>query len=122
MYFYFTIYFSSGLPIFSIESINQDDCEKTDKLILNGKNLGNETRNFKFNLHLGEPSGVTLSCKLIDDKSECETDRIINSKIKIKKINITENGKIVCFIKDFSSENIIIVQIILLKKKIINYL
>ena len=104
LYFYFIIYFSSGLPIpiFDIESINQDECEKTGKLILNGKILGTVTRNIKFNLPLEEPSGVTLSCKLIGDKSECETDRIINSKITIKNINITENDENVFSIKDFS--------------------
>ena len=120
LYFYFIIYFSSGLPIpiFDIESINQDECEKTGKLILNGKILGTVTRNIKFNLPLEEPSGVTLSCKLLGDKSECETDRIINSKITIKKINITENGETVFSIKDFSSENSINCANYFIKKEI----
>ena len=65
LYFYFITYFSSGLPIFDIESINHDYCKKTGKLILNGKFLWTITRNIKYNLPLEEPSGVTLSCKLL---------------------------------------------------------
>ena len=61
LYFYFIIFFSSSLPIFDIKSLNQDECEKTGKIILNGKILRAINRNINFNLPFEEPSGVTLN-------------------------------------------------------------
>ena len=61
LYFYFIIFFSSSLPIFDIKSLNHDECEKTGKIILNGKILGTINRNINFNLPFEEPSGVTLN-------------------------------------------------------------
>ena len=90
------------IPKFTIGSINQDGCEKTGKLILNGENSG--TINKKFTIYLAEPSGISLSCKLINDKLECETDRVINDKIRISQTNISENGKNVLLIEEFSPE------------------
>ena len=75
------IYNPLNLPVYTINSINHDECEKTGKLTLNGKYSGTLSGPIKYTLPLAYPSGISLSCTLSGEKSECETDRVINDKI-----------------------------------------
>ena len=96
-----------GLPIFTIDSLNQDECEKTGKLTLNGKYSGTISGPIKYTLPLTEPSGISLSCTLSGEKSECETDRVINNKISISQTNITGYDGTAFIIPEFSPQDTI---------------
>ena len=105
-----------GLPIFSIDSINQDGCENTGKLTLNGMVSGTISGPIKYTLPLAEPSGISLSCTLSDDISECETDRYINDKIVISEINIQGNDGTNFIIEEYSSDETVKCSNALLEK------
>lgn len=77
-----------GLQIFVIDS---RWLRNTGKLTLNGKISGTVSGPIKYTLPLSVPCGISLSCTLADNKSECETDRAINNKIVISLVNITGN-------------------------------
>ena len=96
----------SGMSLFTIGSINQENCDTTGKLVLNGKISGESSKYEKFTLPLSEPSGISLSCSLAENQLDCETDRVINGKITIKATNITE-GKNTLILKEYSSEETI---------------
>ena len=94
------------MSLFTIGSINQENCDTTGKLVLNGKISGESSKYEKFTLPLSEPSGISLSCSLAENQLDCETDRVINGKITIKATNITE-GKNTLILKEYSSEETI---------------
>ena len=96
----------SGMSLFTIGSINQENCDTTGKLVLNGKISGESSNYEKFTLPLSEPSGISLSCSLAENQLDCETDRVINGKITIEATNITE-GKNTLILKEYSSEETI---------------
>ena len=91
------------IPKFTIESINQEGCEKTGKLTFTGKISQEILRTIKFTLSLESPEGISLTCNLNGNKLDCETDRTINSLIKINETNITEYDEIILIIESFTS-------------------
>ena len=76
-------------------------------MTLNGKISGKISLPIKYTLPLTEPSGISLSCTLSDNKSECETDKVINNKILIIPKNIALNDGTTFIISEFSTQEIV---------------
>ena len=93
------------VPRFTIESINQEDCQETGDLTLIGKISEPISRTIDFTIPLASPSGVSLGCTLNGNQLECEVDRIIGGNtIAIDETSIKEYGEDVLIIEEFISE------------------
>ena len=93
------------VPRFTIESINQEDCQETGELTLIGKISEPISRTIDFTIPLTYPSGVSLGCTLNGNQLECEVDRIIRGNtIAIDETSIKEYGEDVLIIEEFISE------------------
>ena len=96
-----------SLPKFIIESINQNNCDTTGKLIFQGKLTQSFSRTVKLTLPLQNPSGISLSCTLNGNELSCETDRVISSSITIAETNISEYDKDILIIGSYTSSETI---------------
>ena len=93
------------VPRFTIESINQEDCQEIGELTLIGKISEPISRTIDFTIPLANPSGVSLGCTLNGNQLECEVDRIIRGNtIAIDETSIKEYGEDVLIIEEFMSE------------------
>ena len=96
---------SKKIPVYSIESINQGDCEETGILTFSGTISDAISNPIEFTLPLIYPEGVTLSCTLDGNEMECEVDRIIGGNtIIINETLIKERNEEVLLIESFFSE------------------
>ena len=98
---------SGSLPKFIIESINQNNCDTTGKLIFQGRLTQSLSRTVKLTLPFQNPSGISLSCTLNGNELSCETDRVISSSITIAETNITEYDKDILIIGSYTSSETI---------------
>ena len=98
---------SGSLPKFIIESINQNNCDTTGKLIFQGRLTQSFSRTIKLTLNLQNPSGISLICTLNGNELSCETDRVISNIISIAETNITEYDKDILIIGSFTSSETI---------------
>ena len=74
---------SVKIPKYTIESINQEDCDTTGVLSFSGKSTESISYPITFTIPLLNPKGVTLYCILEGNEIVCEVDRVISGNILI---------------------------------------
>ena len=95
---------SNELPIFTIESINQEGCSSSGKLTFQGKISESISKSVQFKLPLAKPEGITLSCTLNGIQLECEVDRLLSSTISINETTIQQENEDIMVIESFESK------------------
>ena len=94
------------LPIFTIESINHDSCQKNGIFNILGNISEELSQSFEFIIPLKEPQGIQATCNLIKNQIECKVDREINNnKIIIEEYIIKNNSQEILIITGAETEN-----------------